>query len=434
MLLSHGPDPDVTTVSSQTAVHLAIDSCPSALPGLQKAGATFGSLTKTARWALHIACALGNISADLRCSLETLDPNARDHEGATPTHALVKSRNPDIAAAYWLISLGADLNLLDIHHISPLYASISEKNYRMAEYILSKGAHAGCKTGDSTLPGLVAILASCKILLSPNLLSNDSEAGSFLHRAVTRQKPEEVRGLLYYGLRVDCRNARGTTPLHLAVLLAPTHSRHSTIKPQRSNITSLLLQNHANPHEDSYNDSTPIHITVIRDSITTLRQLLGASRSSMDKSQYLPDGTSILALSSIHSSPACFEHLLKFAHQGHDGNLDPSHFIDTLLLLLNYPDGTLSEDELASRIQTYRKRLNVALVLKEGLGQPTDASLQECSLRGVHKLLCTSFNEIYTKIVLLGVDVCTTPRSMDITGETRWLYPHHKAKLSSRIQ
>jgi ankyrin repeat protein len=408
LLLSHGADPNVTTVSGQTAVHLAIDSCPSALPKLQKAGATLGGLTKTARSALHIVCALGNIDADLRPILETLDPNACDHDGVTPLHALAKSRNPDIAAADWLISLGVDINLSDKQHVSPLLASLSEKNYQMAEYLLSKGARANCETSSGMLPGLIAAsqescpLQLLKALISPKLVSNNSEAGSFLHRAVKRQKPEEVRGLLHYGLKVDCRNGKGATPLHLAVLLAPVDPRHSTINPQRSNITSLLLQNNADPHKDSYNGFTPIHIAVIRDSMTILRQLLDASGSSMGKSRYLPDGMSLLAFSAVHSSPSCFEHLFEFARQDHKNKSNPSHFIDVLPLLLDYADGVFSENDLASRIQIYRTKLGLPLIPREGVDRDTDASLQQCSLGSTHRLPCTSFHKLCAKIVLLA--------------------------------
>ncbi|KAI0506304.1 ankyrin repeat-containing domain protein [Xylaria bambusicola] len=385
LLLSHGADPNVTTVLGQTAVHLAIESCPSALPRLQEAGAIFGGLTKTARSALHIVCALGNIDADLRPVLETLDPNACDSDGVTPLHALAASRNPDIAAADWLISLGADINLSDKHHVSPLLASLREKNYQMAEYLLSKGARANCETSNGILPGLIAAgQESCP----PQLV----EVGFEQFRS---------RVLLAQGSKT-AKTRRRATPLHLAVLLAPVHPRHSTIKPQRSNITSLLLQNHANPHDVSYNGFTPIHIAVIRDSTTILRQLLGASGSSIGKSRYLPDGTPLLAFSAVHSSPSCFKYLFEFAHQDHGGKLNPSHFIDILPLLLDYAEGVFSEDDLAGRIQTYRTELGLSLIPRGGVDRDTDTSLQQCSLGGTHRLPCTSFHNLCEKIVLLA--------------------------------
>jgi ankyrin repeat protein len=88
-------------------------------------------------------------------------------------------------------------------------------------------------------------------------------------------------------------------------LLAPD-ARHTTITQQRSNIVSLLLHKHADPHVVSSAGFTPFHIAVLRDSLPLLRQLLTFS-SGLGKSRYLPDRVPLLSYAVLNSSPECFK-------------------------------------------------------------------------------------------------------------------------------
>ncbi|RYC57697.1 hypothetical protein CHU98_g8515 [Xylaria longipes] len=405
-LLSHGANPNARTVSGQTAVHFAIVSCPLGLRPLQKAGATFDGHTKTGSTALHVACTLGDIDDDLRPVLQTLDPKKQDWDGVAPLHELVRSKTPSIAFVKWLIDLGADLNVQDKHGLTPLHSSLSKQDYQTAEYLLSQGARIDCESRDGTLPGLIAVAQeSCppqllSSLLDTSLFGGDSEAESLLHRAVRRQKPGEVSGLLRCGANVDRQNSEGATSLHAAVLLAPVHARHSTIIPQRSNIISLLLQNSADPHANSYRGFTPLHIAVIRDSKAILRQLLSAS-DSIERSYYLPDKTPLLTFAAVHSSPPCFELLFWAVHEGGDDKLKTSHLVNTIQRLLDYADEIYTESDLANQIQTYENKLGLPLSSRT-VGFDSEDSVQQCSLKMAHKLSCTNFNALCQKVILLA--------------------------------
>ncbi|KAI1124307.1 ankyrin repeat-containing domain protein [Nemania abortiva] len=365
-LLAHGANPNARTLSGKTAVHLAIDSCPLGLDALLKAGATFTGLTKTGRSALHIACASGNIDEDLRSVLQTIDPNTQDQDGVAPLHELVRSKTPNTAIVKWLIELGADPNVQDKDGLSPLHSSLSKQDYQIAEYLLRQGARIDCESSDGTLPSLIGISQeNCPPELLDKLLDTDLFAGSsnvesLLHRAVRRQKPNEVSGLLRCGANVNRRNSKGATPLHIAVSLAPAQTRHSTINPQRSNIISLLLQASADPHADSHSRYTPIHIAVIRDSSSILRQLLSAS-DSIERSRYLPDKVPLLAFAAVHSSPSCFKLLFRAAHKGGHGKLKAGHLVDIIQPLLDYAGGIYTESDLTNRIQTYETKIGLPL-------------------------------------------------------------------------
>ncbi|KAI3316755.1 ankyrin repeat-containing domain protein [Xylariaceae sp. AK1471] len=410
-LLKHGANPNATTVSGQMSAHLAITSCPSALRILQDAGAIFDSFTRTGRSGLHIACARGGdlIDENLRSILETLDINVQDHDGVTPLHHHVRSKSPTTTVIDWLIKRGAEVNIQDNRGLSPLHSSLSERKYQIAEYLLEKGAHTGCESRDGTLPVLIAVgQESCppqllRILLNVNSVLGKSDAGSFLHRAVRRQKPNEVNGLLYHGAEVNCKDNKGATPLHNAVLLAPANSRYSTINPQRSNIISLLLQYSADPHDNSYNGFTPVQIAVIRDSVVILRQLLGAS-DTIDRSYYLPDKVPLVAFSAIHSSLSCFEELFKFiGHQGQKGKLKANHLVDTIPSLLDCADGIFTQDAIANQGQVYRSGLGLPLVPKASVSRGSKKSAeQRCSLEGAHKFSCTNFHVLCGKVVALA--------------------------------
>ncbi|KAI8627028.1 ankyrin repeat-containing domain protein [Xylariaceae sp. FL1651] len=406
-LLSYGANSNADNPSSgMTSMHLAILHCPSAIRALQASGAKASGLSKNGRLALHYACSVGDICNSLRPLLTDLDPNRQDREGATPMHVLSSCGKSISGAMEWLLQLGANPNLQDQHGFSPLHLALRFKDYAAAEVLLKYGASAALESVDGTLPVLIAAShGDCPTELFGRLLEGQEHSENvepLLHRAVRRQKANEVNSLIQSGVDVNGVNSNGETPLHIAVLLAPGSARHMTTTQQRSNIISLLVHNSANIHALSHAGFTPLHIAVIRDSLPILRQLLNLC-SGLHESLYLPTGVPLFSFAVLHSSPDCFDKLLQASrNEVYDAIL--FHLLEVIKALLNdYHNNKNPDQDLIHRMRSYI----ICLGLNVNTASRPDLSfsrthLQECSFKDFHHMPCAEFHSLCCKARILA--------------------------------
>ena len=115
------------------------------------------------------------------------DPRATDAEGNTPLHHAARSSDPGVAAL--LRDAGAGMDALNHDGVSPLGTACMAGNWRLARFLLERGAQAEPAGGQP-------------ILLAAAGTEEDDAAG--------------VQLLLRHKARVDARDARGRSALHEA--------------------------------------------------------------------------------------------------------------------------------------------------------------------------------------------------------------------------
>ena len=221
MLLAAGADPDAREeIFNETPLHVAaLWSEPASIAALAEAGADVEARARDEETPLFIAAKSGNgrnVSALLAAGA---DSDARSVTGETPIlaaiaqftdqpgrglavavlaevtadldRALVAALDEGFApVALRLIERGASVNAVDDNGQSALAASTQERGLTYFQFLVSRGA-------DVDRFGAETLLA----------------AGTTGHVLI-------ARALLEHGIDVDVRNARGATPLLLAVMNA----------------------------------------------------------------------------------------------------------------------------------------------------------------------------------------------------------------------
>src|SRR5690606_2766061 len=163
------------------------------------------------------------------------DPRARDAEGNTPLHHAARSTDPGVAAL--LRDAAAELEALNNDGLSPLGVACAAGNWRLAKFLLERGARPEPAGGQ---PALLAA-AGC---------DEDDAAG--------------VQLLLKFKARVAATGRTGRTALHEAALAG------------HAGIVAALLAAGADPHRADQAGRTPWLEAARGLHLEVLEQLLAA--------------------------------------------------------------------------------------------------------------------------------------------------------------
>lgn len=144
------------------------------------------------------------------------DPRIADGEGNTPLHHAARSSDPGVAAL--LRDAGAEIDPLNHEHASPLAIACMSGNWRLARFLLERGAKAD-------LPGAVPALhaaaggdeddpAGVQLLLKhrAKVDARDPRGRSALHEAAFAGHPDIIGILLGAGADVHARDGEQRTP------------------------------------------------------------------------------------------------------------------------------------------------------------------------------------------------------------------------------
>ncbi|MFZ5656410.1 MAG: ankyrin repeat domain-containing protein, partial [Pseudomonadota bacterium] len=201
------------------------------------------------------------------------DPRVRDAEGNTALHFAARSTDPGVAAL--LRDAAADLEAINAEGLSPLGMACASGNWRVAKFLLERGARPEPPGGQ---PALLAAAGS----------EDDDPAGVHL--------------LLKNKARVDARDARGRTALHVAA-----GAGHETIVAE-------LIEAGADPALADAHGRTPLmeaarggHLAVVEQLLRQLPDGGATQAGAVDA-----DGRTLLALAcgSENATPALIERLL----------------------------------------------------------------------------------------------------------------------------
>ncbi|KQQ83803.1 hypothetical protein ASF73_17525 [Xanthomonas sp. Leaf131] len=158
------------------------------------------------------------------------DPRATDNDGNTPLHHAVRSSDPGVAAL--LRDAAAELDALNNEGHSPLAMACQVGNWRLAKFLLERGAHSEPEGGAPVLlaaagteeddPAGVQLLLKHKARVD----ARDRQRRSALHEAAQAGHGDIVEALLSAGANLEARDLLGRTPW----LDAARHARSAVLE------------------------------------------------------------------------------------------------------------------------------------------------------------------------------------------------------------
>ncbi len=144
------------------------------------------------------------------------DPRATDAEGNTPLHHAARSSDPGVAAL--LRDAAAEIDALNNDGHSPLAVACQAGNWRLAKFLLERGAKVEPSDGVPVLVQAAATddddPAGVQLLLKhkARLDARDRQRRSALHEAALAGHVDIVETLLNAGANIEPRDAAGRTP------------------------------------------------------------------------------------------------------------------------------------------------------------------------------------------------------------------------------
>lgn len=145
------------------------------------------------------------------------DPRMADGEGNTPLHHAARSSDPGVAAL--LRDAAAELDVRNGEGITPLGVACCSGNWRLAKFLLERGAKAEL---EGATPALLPAAggdeddaAGVQLLLKhkARIDARDALGRSALHEAALAGHVEVIEALLAANADVQARDAAGRTPL-----------------------------------------------------------------------------------------------------------------------------------------------------------------------------------------------------------------------------
>ncbi|MFT4257664.1 MAG: ankyrin repeat domain-containing protein [Pseudoxanthomonas sp.] len=144
------------------------------------------------------------------------DPRARDHDGNTPLHHAARSSDPGVAAL--LRDAAAEIDVTNHEGLTPLGVACAAGNWRLAKFLLERGARPEPDGGQPALLSAAATeeddIAGVQLLLKhkARATTRDARDRTALHEAALAGHAGIVEGLLDAGAEVNAADIDGCTP------------------------------------------------------------------------------------------------------------------------------------------------------------------------------------------------------------------------------
>ena len=145
------------------------------------------------------------------------DPRVRDGDGNTPLHHAARSSDPGVAAL--LRDAAAELEERNNDGLTPLGIACASGNWRLARFLLERGAKAQSEEGTPALLAAAGVeeddAAGVQLLLKhkARVDARDAHGRSALHEAASAGHVEILHALLAAHADLEARDGNGCTPL-----------------------------------------------------------------------------------------------------------------------------------------------------------------------------------------------------------------------------
>lgn len=214
-----------------------------------------------------------------------IDINAKDNDGQTALHVLVKQDKPE--AAQLLLEYGADVNAVDDVGITPLHCAVYFKSKTVLPVLLDAGANMEAQDDNMKTPLYAATrrnaVIPATILLDAGAQVDPPEGAktSLIHFA-TRLKRKRILAMFLDRAKpanVNFKEPDGTTPLHIAA------------EQGQYAVVYMLVRKNADIHAQDAYGNTPLHLAAAEAKTTAVAVLcrLGANPRLKNHDGLMPD-------------------------------------------------------------------------------------------------------------------------------------------------
>ncbi|KAK7441846.1 hypothetical protein BaRGS_00040558, partial [Batillaria attramentaria] len=205
---------------------------------------------------LHVAVNQNDTDVVIFLTTRTGCANATDQNGSTALFVACKNGNKKIAAT--LLKCGADANVINKTHETPLHV------------LLSNTTQANCRKRLSMIKLLLQNMENVDAICKQQVCC--------LHIAIKRGLTDVVKTLIKHKANVNVTDGTKQTPLHLSVAGA------------RVDIATYLLEHGAQVNSVTDDGQTPLYQACFRDNIDIVRTLIdhGADVNAATKDGFTP--------------------------------------------------------------------------------------------------------------------------------------------------
>ncbi|XP_014228243.1 ankyrin-1-like [Trichogramma pretiosum] len=248
LLLKYGADPNLTgkkdgssplhliwVQSSDDVMEIFFQVCDEILENAVRVDAR----DKLGRTPLCLALQRGKNKAAEILLRRGADPNSTDAEGSTPLHVMCNNRNVDFTKIFFKICdeerKVVQVDARDDFGRTPLHLAVLDKNEKLAELLLRRGADPNLAGSD----GLTALHIMCKEGKDDGYDYVDDDLVELFFR---------ITDEMQLSVKVDAVDKKGNTPLSYA------------LKSGVKKVIELLLRNGADPNLADAEGLTPLHV------------------------------------------------------------------------------------------------------------------------------------------------------------------------------
>lgn len=221
--LDKGADPQVKDIASSTPLHQAVRAGNmNCAKKLLKAGAYVDASDANGNTPLHLVMPLDKRIDGVNLLLSfKADPNAKDSYGDTPLH-IASSIGMDISVLTSLVEAGGDVNNRNKEGITPFAIAIDRQRMHHIVLYINHGADIHAEDISGVTPLERALHSNAEVLAAilpkDKINSRDSKGNTPLHIAVeTLASKEYIEMIISQGADLNAQNQTGDTPLHCAV-------------------------------------------------------------------------------------------------------------------------------------------------------------------------------------------------------------------------